>query len=124
LAIGGDVRREALLLATFRRYTAGIDDHGEQFEVLEAHLADRDWPLLHSDNALDALSASPFAAWGLADNPTFVKAYLEIVISCRPRVCTPPSATRWPSARNHAGTAWPGARDLGDGLETADRRGL
>jgi mannitol-1-phosphate/altronate dehydrogenase len=53
LAIGGDVRREALLLATFRRCTAGIDDHGEQVEVLEPHLADREWPLLHSDNALD-----------------------------------------------------------------------
>jgi hypothetical protein len=56
--------------------------------------------------------------------PSTFKAYLEIVISCRPRVCTPPSAKRWPSARNHAGTAWPGARNLGDGLETADRRGL
>jgi hypothetical protein len=74
LATGGDVRREALLLATFR-YTDGIDDH---VEVLEPQLADRDWPLLHSDNALDALSTSPFAAWDWPTTPRF-KAYLEIV---------------------------------------------
>ncbi|MEI2777333.1 MAG: mannitol dehydrogenase family protein [Tetrasphaera sp.] len=79
IASGADPRREALLLATFRRYTNGVDDHGNSFEVLEPHLQDADWPLLKSDNPLDALSASPFAAWGLADSPAFVAAYQEIV---------------------------------------------
>ncbi len=79
IAIGADPRREALLLAAFRRYTNGVDDHGNSFEVLEPHLEDSDWPLLKSDNPLDALAASPFAAWGLANSPAFVKPYLELV---------------------------------------------
>ncbi len=78
LANGGDPRREALLLAAFRRYTGGVDDHGAAFEVSEPHLAEADWPLLRSADPLDALAASPFAAWGLADSPVFVREYLAM----------------------------------------------
>lgn len=75
LAAGGDLRRVALLLAAFRRYTGGRDDHGNTFEVTEPHLAETDWPLLRSPDPLDALATSPFAAWGLADSPAFVAEY-------------------------------------------------
>jgi mannitol 2-dehydrogenase/sorbose reductase len=79
LATGGDLRREALLIATFRRYTAGVDDHGKSFEVEEPHLSEADWALLRSGNPLDALTASPFAGWGIAESPAFVAAYQDIV---------------------------------------------
>jgi mannitol-1-phosphate/altronate dehydrogenase len=76
LAAGGDLRRVALLLAAFRRYAGGIDDHGRTFEVAEPHLSEADWPLLRSPDPLDALAASPFAAWRLAGSPAFVTGYL------------------------------------------------
>ncbi len=77
LAAGGDLRRVALLLAAFRRYVGGTDDRGDPFEVAEPHLAEADWPLLRSSDPLDALTASPFAAWGLAGHPAFVAEYRE-----------------------------------------------
>jgi mannitol-1-phosphate/altronate dehydrogenase len=78
IAAGRDPRREALLLAAFRRYVRGVDDHGTAFEVHEPHLADADWPLLQSANPLDALRSSPFAAWKLADSAAFVEKYTTV----------------------------------------------
>jgi len=76
--VGGDLP-DTLLLAAFRRYTSGTDDHGNTFEVAEPHLAEADWPLLRSPDPRDALTASPFAAWGLAGRPAFVTPYLRAV---------------------------------------------
>ena len=78
LAAGRDLRRVALLLATFRRYLGGIDDNGDAFEVAEPHLAEGDWPMLRSRAPLDALTASPFAALRLAASPAFVAPYLAV----------------------------------------------
>ena len=75
LAAGGDPRRVALLLAAFRRYTGGTDDHGNTFDVTEPHLTETDWARLRSPDPLDALTAAPFAAWGLSGSAAFVTAY-------------------------------------------------
>lgn len=77
----GDVRREALLLALFRRYLGGMDDTGTAFEVTEPQLTDDDRRLLAATDALDALRSRPFAALELADRPDFVAAYRDLVDS-------------------------------------------
>ena len=79
IALGRDVRREALLVAAFRRYIAGVDEKGASFEVEEPHLHKEDWPLLSSPDPLDALKASPFSAWGLDRSQDFVTAYMAAV---------------------------------------------
>lgn len=79
LAAGKDMRREALLLAAYRRYTRGVDEMGNRFEVAEPQLTDADWALLRSDDPVDALRASPFAAWGLAESGRFVDVYRRTV---------------------------------------------
>ncbi|GAA4965066.1 mannitol dehydrogenase family protein [Kineococcus glutinatus] len=79
LSTGGDLRRVALLLASFRQYTSGVDEHDRTFTVEEPHLSDADWSLLRSGDPLRALEASPFAAWRLGGSPTFVSAYLHVV---------------------------------------------
>lgn len=80
LLLGGkDVRREALLLATFRRYIGGRDENGAAFSVEEPHLRDEDWELLRSNDPLDALSSSPFSAWGLSESAAFTDAYRAAV---------------------------------------------
>jgi mannitol-1-phosphate/altronate dehydrogenase len=79
IALGRDVRREALLLAAFRRYVGGVDEKGASFKVEEPHLHKEDWPLLRSADPLEALKASPFAAWGLDRSADFVSAYTSAV---------------------------------------------
>ncbi len=76
---GFDVRREALLLALFRRYLGGIDDIGTSFEVLEPQLSEQDRRLLGSADPVDALRSRPFAALGLDSRPEFVTTYRELV---------------------------------------------
>jgi mannitol 2-dehydrogenase len=79
IALGRDVRREALLLAAFRQYVGGVDENGVSFEVKEPHLHEEDWPLLRSSDPLEALKASPFFAWGLGGSADFVTAYTAAV---------------------------------------------
>ena len=79
IALGRDVRREALLLAAFRQYVGGVDEKGASFEVKEPHLQEEDWSLLRSSDALEALKASPFSAWGLGGSADFVTAYTAAV---------------------------------------------
>ncbi len=79
VALGRDVRREALLLAAFRRYIGGVDEKGTSFEVKEPHLHKEDWSLLRSPDPLQALKASPFSAWGLERSMDFVAAYTAAV---------------------------------------------
>ncbi len=76
---GRDPRRTALLLATFRRYLTGVDDAGESFAVQEPHLSEADLALLRDPDPVQALSASPFAAWGLRESADFMSAYLASV---------------------------------------------
>jgi mannitol-1-phosphate/altronate dehydrogenase len=79
LRLAKDVRREALLLAAFRAYIRGVDQKGASFDVNEPHLREEDWPLLRSTDPRDALNASPFSAWKLAESQEFVSAYTAAV---------------------------------------------
>ena len=82
LAAGGfDVRREALLLALYRRYLGGIDDAGTGFEVTEPQLSQQDRELLASPDPVNALRSRPFTALRLADHSEFVAVYRELVDS-------------------------------------------
>lgn len=78
IAAGGDTRRPALLVASYRRYLHGVADTGLRFEPLEPKLTDADRSLLRSDDPLDALRASPFSGWGLSDSERFVADYLAV----------------------------------------------
>ncbi len=72
-----DVRREAFLLATYRRYLSGIDDVGADFEVIEPQLAPRDRQLLTNTDPVDTLGSSPFAGLRLGDDAGFVDAFRQ-----------------------------------------------
>lgn len=76
---GGDVRREALLLALYRRYLGGIDDTGATFEVSEPQLNADDRALLAAPDPVDALRSRPFSALGLDGRPDFVAAYRDLI---------------------------------------------
>ncbi|MEW1681726.1 mannitol dehydrogenase family protein [Streptomyces sp. NPDC093594] len=76
----GDVRRLALLVATFRDYTNARNAQGEEL-AHEPNLHERDWQLLNSTDPLDALRAGPFQPWGLAGHTAFVEAYRESVLA-------------------------------------------
>lgn len=93
MADGGDLRREALMVASFRRHMRGVTTDGRPYELFEPHLTDADWALVRSDDELDALACSVFAGWGLADDARFVATYREAV-----RVLDAegvPAAARW-----------------------------
>ena len=74
-----DARREALLVASFRKYTRGIDDRGQTYSVSEPQLSRADWTMLASDDPRDALGISPFAPLRLMDHEHFVGQYLALV---------------------------------------------
>jgi mannitol-1-phosphate/altronate dehydrogenase len=79
LNAGKDLRREALLLASFRGYIRGKDENGAIFSVEEPHLRDEDWGLLRSSDPNEALRSSPFLAWGLSESAAFTEAYRAAV---------------------------------------------
>ena len=76
-----DARREALLLALYRRYLVGIDDTGATFEVTEPLLDADDRHLLGSADPVDALRSRPFLALDLSRRADFVATYRDLVIS-------------------------------------------
>lgn len=76
-ADGADLRREALLLAAYRRYCTGVDEQGRAFEALEPRLTDADRALIADDDPLAALDTTPFADWGLREDERFVAAYTQ-----------------------------------------------
>lgn len=78
---GFDVRREALLLALYRRYLGGSNDSGTAFEVVEPQLNDEDRQLFASSEPVDALRSRPFAALRLDARPDFVTTYRELISS-------------------------------------------
>lgn len=70
---GGDLRREAFLLACFGRYFRGIDDLGASFEVLEPQLSASDRALACGPDPLDLLRITPFRGLGLDGHPPFLR---------------------------------------------------
>ena len=78
---GGDVRRAAFLLACFRSYLDGVDEHGAAFDVIEPHLTEADWALLRGDDPLAALKISPFSRLSLAKDASFARAFLTLTTS-------------------------------------------
>lgn len=74
---GGDLRREALLLACYRRYCTGVDEQGAAFEALEPHLTEADRALIADPDPVATLDSSPFADWGLRDDERFLATYRE-----------------------------------------------
>jgi mannitol 2-dehydrogenase/sorbose reductase len=78
-----DMRREALLLACFQDYLAGVDDRGEVFMVDEKKLTAADWELHKSGDPLAVLHMSPFSPLRLAEKEAFVEHFclLEDIVS-------------------------------------------
>ena len=84
--------------------------------VKEPHLHKEDWPLLRSPDPLEALKASPFAAWGLDRSVRLRPAYTAAVRLSRPTACMPPFVRPWESERRTCASIKPRtARSLGRG---------
>ncbi len=77
LSAGRDVRREALLLASYRRYLSGTDDKGQVFEVTEPYLAPDEQATLGSGDPIAILRHAKFAGLQVADDQRFVGAYRQ-----------------------------------------------
>lgn len=76
-----DVRREALLLALYRRYLRGVDDDGATFDLDEPRLDRADRQLLTSPNPADALRSRAFQSLGLDADTHFRRAYDDLVLA-------------------------------------------
>ena len=79
LESGGDLRREALLLACYQRYLGGVDDLGGLFEVTEPSLSDDDRAELAAADGLGLLRISSLRSLGLEDDQRFLAAYRAAV---------------------------------------------
>lgn len=77
LSADRDVRREALLLACYRRYLSGTDDNGRAFEVTEPSLAPGEQATLASDDPVAILRHPKLAGLQVADDGRFVAAYRQ-----------------------------------------------
>lgn len=76
---GADLTRVAFFTAAYRRYLRGTaDDKGAAYTVDEPWLTDDDRRLIASDEALDFLALSPFAAVDLRSDARFADAYRQI----------------------------------------------
>jgi mannitol 2-dehydrogenase len=74
---GGDLTREAFLLACFSRYLLGVDDLAKRFEVNEPQFNDHDWRMLGSNDPIDLLRTTPFRSLGVDRCQPFSELYLE-----------------------------------------------
>lgn len=72
---GGDLRREAFLLACFHRYFGGVDDLGAAFPVHEPTLSEADRVHAASADPLALLDMAPFRALSLAGHAPFTAWY-------------------------------------------------
>lgn len=72
---GGDLRREAFLLACFHRYFGAVDDRGAAFPVFEPTLSDADRVRAASADPLALLDTAPFRALSLAAHAPFAAWY-------------------------------------------------
>jgi mannitol-1-phosphate/altronate dehydrogenase len=75
---GGDLTREAFLLASFTRYLGGVDDLGNHFEVNEPQFNDNDWSKLKSNDPTALLQTVPFHSLELDHCPRFRELYLGL----------------------------------------------
>jgi mannitol 2-dehydrogenase len=75
---GGDLTREAFLIACFRRYLGGIDDQGISFEVFEPHISKAEWERLRGGDPLAVLDIDSFRGLCLRQSPRFLAAYQSL----------------------------------------------
>ncbi len=86
IANGDDVTRIAYLVAAYRQYLrAQCDDANNSFEIFDPWITDEDWAALKSDDALAALSISPFGGVDFASSSSFTQLYLHFVESIESR---------------------------------------
>ena len=77
VASGGDLRREAFLMACYGRYLqfrydlSAKDDRGERFEPFEPGLTESDWAKFSGPDAAAVLRLKAFESLFLADHPGF-----------------------------------------------------
>lgn len=77
---GADLTRVAFFAAAYRRYLRGTaDDKGAAYTIDEPWLTDDDRRRIASDDALDFLALSPFAAADLRADERFTESYLRTV---------------------------------------------
>ncbi len=74
---GGDLRREALLLACYHRYLGGRDDNGEPFEVTEPSFSAVELDRLRAGPPAEVLAHPKFAGLRAAGGPAFEQAYRD-----------------------------------------------
>ena len=74
VAAGGDISREAFLLACFGRYLLGRDDTGADYPVFEPGMSAADWTLVRAGHA-GVLDTAPFKALGLSGDRAFRTAF-------------------------------------------------
>ena len=75
---GADVRREAFLLACYRRYLGGVDDLGGTIDVTEPTLSEEDRLEIDAPDGLGLLRIGAFASLRLADFPDFAATFLTV----------------------------------------------
>ncbi|MBD5654404.1 MAG: mannitol dehydrogenase family protein [Candidatus Eremiobacteraeota bacterium] len=78
---GGDLRREAFLLACFARYLSGVDDLGNTFDVREPQLSAADRTLVRDGGAIAVLRIKQFASFDVLTNPSFMTWFEKLTAS-------------------------------------------
>jgi mannitol 2-dehydrogenase/sorbose reductase len=76
---GGNLTREAFMLACFSRYLLGVDDLGNHFEINEPQFNDSDWKTLHSGDPLGLFRTTPFRSLELEACRQFKELYSELL---------------------------------------------
>ena len=77
IATGGDLTREAFLIACFGRYLRGIDDLRQRFDVFEPRLSESDWKRVSTGDPLTVIDIEAFRGLllGLRKSPAFLSAH-------------------------------------------------
>jgi mannitol 2-dehydrogenase len=78
IANGGDLTREAFLIACFGRYLRGADDLGQRFEVFEPRLSESDWKRISTGDPLAAIDIDAFRGLALRQSPAFLSAHRNL----------------------------------------------
>ncbi len=84
IADGKELMRVAYLVAAYRHYLKyHTDDNGLAFDIAEPWMTEDDKALIASDDALDFLGLSAFAALDLRNSAEFTRSYLKFVDDIR-----------------------------------------
>jgi mannitol-1-phosphate/altronate dehydrogenase len=78
IANGGDLTREAFLIACFGRYLGGKDDKGDSLEVSEPHIGKAEWERLRTGDPLAVLGIEAFRGLALRESARFVATYQDM----------------------------------------------